>query len=96
MRLEQWQEAEDALQHASRLDCNSSLVWGHLALLLLSVGEDRWARGFFCTHFSYIVPLCLPYLLVYPGSTQMSRSLGFDCASKSIYSSLYNEEATTV
>eukprot|EP00903_Cladosiphon_okamuranus_P015485 g14296.t1 len=36
-----WQEAEDALQHASRLDCNSPLVWGHLALLLLSIGEDR-------------------------------------------------------
>ncbi|CAN0104052.1 unnamed protein product, partial [Laminaria digitata] len=41
LRLEQWQEAEDALQHASRLDCNSPLVWGHLALLLLSMGEDR-------------------------------------------------------
>ncbi|CAN0225260.1 unnamed protein product [Ectocarpus sp. 6 AP-2014] len=41
MRLEQWQEAEDAMQHASRLDCNSSLVWGHLALLLLSMGEGR-------------------------------------------------------
>ncbi|CAB1111613.1 unnamed protein product [Ectocarpus sp. CCAP 1310/34] len=41
LRLEQWQEAEDALQHASRLDCNSPLVWGHLALLLLSMGEGR-------------------------------------------------------
>lgn len=41
LRLEQWEEAEDALQHASRLDCNSPLVWGHLALLLLSMGEDR-------------------------------------------------------
>ncbi|CAM9278013.1 unnamed protein product [Scytosiphon promiscuus] len=41
LRLEQWQEAEDALQYASRLDCNSPLVWGHLALLLLSLGEDR-------------------------------------------------------
>ena len=41
LRLEQWKEAEDALQHASRLDCNSPLVWGHLALLLLSMGEDR-------------------------------------------------------
>lgn len=41
LRLEQWEEAEDALQHASRLNCNSSLVWGHLALLLLSLGEDR-------------------------------------------------------
>eukprot|EP00752_Nemacystus_decipiens_P018595 g16673.t1 len=41
LRLELWQEAEDALQHASRLDCNSPLVWGHLALLLLSTGEDR-------------------------------------------------------
>lgn len=52
LRLEQWQEAEDALQHASRLDCNSSLVWGHLALLLLSMGEDRCLRGdesFFCS-----------------------------------------------
>lgn len=42
LRLEQWQEAEDALQHASRLDCNSPLVWGHLALLLLSMGEERY------------------------------------------------------
>ncbi|CAM9120966.1 unnamed protein product [Ectocarpus sp. 4 AP-2014] len=41
LRLEQWQEAEDAMQHASRLDCNSPLVWGHLALLLLSMGEGR-------------------------------------------------------
>lgn len=41
MRLEQWEEAEEALQHASRLDPNSPLVWGHMALLLLSQGEDR-------------------------------------------------------
>ncbi|CAN0445644.1 unnamed protein product, partial [Ectocarpus sp. 8 AP-2014] len=48
MRLEQWQEAEDAIQHASRLDCNSSLVWGHLALLLLSMGEGRYGCSDSC------------------------------------------------
>lgn len=42
LRLEQWEEAEDALHHASRLDCNSPSVWGNIALLLLSLGEDRY------------------------------------------------------
>ncbi|CAM9230645.1 unnamed protein product [Discosporangium mesarthrocarpum] len=45
LRLEQWEEAEDALQQASRLDCNNPLIWGHLALLLLSLGEDRLEEG---------------------------------------------------
>lgn len=39
------------MQHASRLDCNSSLVWGHLSLLLLSMGEGRYGCSASCFNF---------------------------------------------
>ncbi|KAG5176026.1 hypothetical protein JKP88DRAFT_351274 [Tribonema minus] len=45
MELEQWEEAEAALQQANRLDNADPAVWGTLALLLLAQGDARAAEA---------------------------------------------------